>query len=115
MNEKDRCESKEPGLFSLNVQLMRFALGSATVAITTAASLTAPLIPVLGINPVLLAQASCIGALGCQYFNDSGFWVFNGMFGVTDIKDQLRCKTAVSMLMLGVGVIELLIINMFIR
>ncbi|PNV63920.1 gluconate permease [Clostridium sp. chh4-2] len=93
--------------------LMRFALGSATVAITTAASLTAPLIPVLGISPVLLAQASCIGALSCQYFNDSGFWVFNGMFGVTEIKDQLRCKTTVSMIMAGVGVIELLIINMF--
>lgn len=93
--------------------LMRFALGSATVAITTAASLTAPLIPALGISPVLLAQASCIGALSCQYFNDSGFWVFNGMFGVTEIKDQLRCKTTVSMIMAGVGVIELLIINMF--
>lgn len=35
--------------------LMRIALGSATVAITTAASLTAPLIPALGLPPVLLA------------------------------------------------------------
>lgn len=93
--------------------LMRIALGSATVAITTAASLTAPLIPVLGINPVLLAQASCIGAMAFGYFNDSGFWVFNGMFGLTDMRDQLKCKTAVSMVMAGVGVVELLILNMF--
>ena len=94
--------------------LMRIALGSATVAITTAASLTAPLIPVLGLNPVLLAEASCIGAIAFGYFNDSGFWVFNGMFGLTEMKDQLKCKTAVSMIMAGVGVVELLIINLFI-
>lgn len=92
--------------------LMRIALGSATVAITTAASLTAPLVPMLGVSPVLLAQACCIGAIAFGYFNDSGFWVFNGMFGLTDMKDQLKCKTAVSTLMSGVGVIELLILNM---
>ena len=92
--------------------LMRLALGSATVAITTAASLTAPLITTLGLNPVLLAQASCIGAIAFSYFNDSGFWVFNGMFGLSEIKDQLRCKTAVSFIMTGVGIVELLILNM---
>ncbi len=92
--------------------LMRIALGSATVAITTAASLTAPLISMLGVSPVLLAQACCIGAISFGYFNDSGFWVFNGMFGLTDMKDQLKCKTAVSMVMSGVGVVELLILNM---
>lgn len=92
--------------------LMRLALGSATVAITTSASLTAPLITTLGLNPVLLAQASCIGAIAFSYFNDSGFWVFNGMFGLTEIKDQLRCKTAVSFIMTGVGIVELLILNM---
>lgn len=91
--------------------LMRIALGSATVSITTAASLTAPLMPVLDVEPVLLAQACCIGAIAFSYFNDSGFWVFNGMFGLTDIKDQLKCKTAVSLLMTGTGVIELLILN----
>ena len=88
-------------------------LGSATVAITTAATLTAPLLPVLGMSPVLLAQACCIGAISFGYFNDSSFWVFNGMFGLTEMKDQLRCKTAVSMVMAGVGVVELLILNMF--
>ena len=93
--------------------LMRIALGSATVAITTAASLTAPLAPVLGLSAVLLAQASCIGAISFGYFNDSGFWVFNGMFGLTEMKDQLKCKTAVSMVMAGIGVVELLIINLF--
>lgn len=94
--------------------MMRIALGSATVAITTAASLTAPLLGALGIAPVILAQACCIGAFSFGYFNDSGFWVFNGTFGLSEMKDQLRCKTAVSMIMAGVGVVELLILNIFI-
>ena len=94
--------------------LMRIALGSATVAITTAASLTAPLVSMLGVSPVLLAQACCIGAISFGYFNDSGFWVFNGMFGLTEMKDQLKCKTAVSMVMAGVGVLELIVLNIFI-
>lgn len=91
--------------------LMRVALGSATVAITTAASLSAPLLSVLGISPILMAQSCCVGAISFSYFNDSGFWVFNGMFGLTELKDQVRCKTAISMIMSVVGIVELLILS----
>ena len=94
--------------------LMRIALGSATVAITTAASLTAPLMSVLSISPLLMSLSCCVGAISFSYFNDSGFWVFNGMFGLTELKAQVRCKTAVSMIMSGVGVLELLIAQFFI-
>ena len=89
--------------------LMRIALGSATVAITTAASLSAPIAAQLGISPILLAQACCVGAISFSYFNDSGFWVWNGMFGVSELKDQVRCKTAISLIMAGVGIVELII------
>lgn len=89
--------------------LMRISLGSATVAITTAASLTAPLMGMLSISPLLMSLSCCVGAISFSYFNDSGFWVFNGMFGLTELKDQVRCKTAVSLIMAAVGVIELLI------
>ena len=88
--------------------LMRIALGSATVAITTAASLTAPLMAAISVSPILLAASCCVGAIS---FNDSGFWVFNGMFGLTELKDQVRCKTAVSLIMAGVGIIELLLLQ----
>ena len=91
--------------------LMRIALGSATVAITTAASLTAPLMGMLDISPLLMALSCCVGAISFSYFNDSGFWVFNGMFGLTELKDQVRCKTATSMIMAGVGIIELLVLQ----
>ena len=93
--------------------LMRIALGSATVTITTAASLSAPLMGALTVSPLLMAISCCVGAISFSYFNDSGFWVFNGMFGLTELKDQVRCKTAISLIMSGVGVIELLVLSMF--
>lgn len=95
--------------------LMRIALGSATVAITTAASLSAPLMGVLTVSPLLMAVSCCVGAISFSYFNDSGFWVWNEMFGVTELKDQVRCKTAISLIMSAVGVIELLIVGIFIH
>lgn len=94
--------------------LMRIALGSATVAITTAATLTATLISALGISPLLLAQACCVGAISFSYFNDSGYWVFNGMFGLTELKDQVRGKFVLSMIMSLVGIVELLILQFII-
>ena len=39
--------------------------------------------------------------------------VANGMFGLTEMKDQLKCKTAVSMVMAGVGVIKMIVHNLF--
>ncbi len=95
--------------------LMRIALGSATVAITTAASLSASLVGVLNISPLLMAMSCCVGAISFSYFNDSGFWVWNEMFGVTELKDQVRCKTAISLIMAGVGIVELLVLSMFIH
>ncbi len=94
--------------------LMRICLGSATVAIVTSASLTMPLMNQLTISPLLMALSCCVGAISFGYFTDSGFWVWNGMFGVSDLKEQLQCKTAVSMIMAGVGLLELLVAQYFI-
>ena len=97
--------------------LMRIALGSATVAITTAANLSSPLMTInggtLAVSPLLMAIACCVGAISFSYFNDSGFWVWNEMFGVTELKDQIQCKTAISMIMAVVGIVELIILSLF--
>lgn len=95
--------------------LMRIALGSATVAITTAASLTAPLMASIAVSPILLAASCCVGAISFSYFNDSGFWVFNGMFGVNELKDQIKCKTAVSLIMAVTGIVELCLLQLVIH
>lgn len=77
--------------------LMRIALGSATVALTTAATLTAPLLSVVGLDPIIASMATCAGGVAFSYFNDSGFWVFNGMYGLKEMKDQMYAKFGVSM------------------
>ena len=94
--------------------LMRFIQGSGTVAMTTAASITAPiLIASDTVNPVLGAIACCVGSLFFGYFNDSYFWVVNRTLGVSDGGDQLRVWSATSTIAWAVGVVEVLILSIF--
>lgn len=93
--------------------LMRISLGSATVALITAATLTAPLVPQLGLNPTMVAMSTCAGAVSFSYFNDSGFWVFNGLYGLKEVKDQFMAKTMVSFVGAFSTLALVLIINMF--
>ncbi len=69
---------------------MRFIQGSGTVAMLTAASITAPIIIAAGANPVLGALACCVGSTFFGYFNDSYFWVVNRTLGISEAKDQLK-------------------------
>lgn len=92
---------------------MRFIQGSGTVAMTTAASISAPIVIAAGASPVLGAVACCVGALFFGYFNDSYFWVVNRTLGVTEAKDQLRIWSVTSTIAWGVGVVEVLILNIF--
>ncbi|WP_373740950.1 GntP family permease [Neisseria sp.] len=93
--------------------LMRISLGSATVALITAATLTAPLVPQLGLNPAMVAMSTCAGAVSFSYFNDSGFWVFNGLYGLKDVKDQFMAKTMVSFIGAFSALALVLIVNAF--
>ncbi|MDO5640734.1 MAG: gluconate:H+ symporter [Neisseria sp.] len=93
--------------------LMRISLGSATVALITAATLTAPLVPQLGLNPSMVAMSTCAGAVSFSYFNDSGFWVFNGLYGLKEVKDQFMAKTMVSFIGSGTALALVLIFNAF--
>lgn len=93
--------------------LMRISLGSATVALITAATLTAPLVPQLGLNPSLVAMSTCAGAVSFSYFNDSGFWVFNGLYGLKDVKDQFMAKTMVSFIGAFASLALVLVFNTF--
>lgn len=78
--------------------LVRIAQGSGTVAMITAASVTAPLVTTLGINPVVAAVACTAGSMVFSYFNDSYFWVvtrFTGLEGTDAIKAWSGITTAV--------------------
>lgn len=92
---------------------MRFIQGSGTVAMTTAASISAPIIIAAGANPLLGAVACCVGSLFFGYFNDSYFWVVNRTLGVSEAKDQLTIWSVTSTVAWAVGVVEVLILNIF--
>lgn len=92
---------------------MRFIQGSGTVAMTTAASISAPIIIASGATPLLGAIACCVGSLFFGYFNDSYFWVVNRTLGVSEAKDQLRVWSVTSTIAWAVGVVEVLVLNIF--
>ena len=90
---------------------MRFIQGSGTVAMTTAASISAPIILASSANPVVAAIACCVGSLFFGYFNDSYFWVVNRTLGVSEAKDQIRIWSFTSTLAWAVGVVEVIILS----
>lgn len=92
---------------------MRFIQGSGTVAMTTAASISAPIIIASGASPLLGAIACCVGSLFFGYFNDRYFWVVNRTLGVSEAKDQLRVWSVTSTIAWAVGVVEVLVLNIF--
>ena len=92
---------------------MRFIQGSGTVAMTTAASISAPIIIASGASPLLGAIACCVGSLFFGYFNDSYFWVVNRTLGVSEAKDQLKVWSVTSTIAWAVGVVEVLVLNIF--
>ncbi|HCA88537.1 MAG TPA: gluconate permease [Streptomyces sp.] len=82
----------------LIASLVRVAQGSGTVAMITAASVTAPLVTGLGVSPLLAALACCAGSMVFSYFNDSYFWVvtrFTGLDGIAAIRGWSGITTAV--------------------
>ena len=92
---------------------MRFIQGSGTVAMTTAASISAPILLAAGVSPLLGVVACCVGSLFFGYFNDSYFWVVNRTLGVSEAKDQLRIWSVTSTIAWAVGVVEVLVLSIF--
>ena len=64
--------------------LIRVATGSATVAMTTAAGIVAPIaVSMPGTNAQLLVLATGAGSLILSHVNDAGFWLIKEFFGMT--------------------------------
>lgn len=91
--------------------MVRLIQGSGTVAMLTSASITAPMISTLGVNPVFAALAACVGSLVFSYFNDSYFWVVNRTLGIKDVREQIKVWSVTTTIAWAVGFICLLILN----
>ncbi len=92
--------------------LVRFIQGSGTVAMITAAGITAPIVNAAGANPLLGAVACCIGSLFFSYFNDSYFWVVNNLMGFRETKEQIRNWSITSTVAWATGFVVLLLLSL---
>jgi gluconate:H+ symporter, GntP family len=64
--------------------LIRVATGSATVAMTTAAGIVAPIaVAMPGTRAELLVLATGAGSLVLSHVNDAGFWLIKEFFNMT--------------------------------
>lgn len=93
--------------------LIRFSLGSATVACITAAGLTFPFIEGTKVSPELMVLATGAGSLMLSHFNDTGFWMFKEYFNAT-IKQTFAVWTVMETLIGILGLVGVLILNQII-
>jgi len=84
--------------------LIRVATGSATVAMTTACGIVAPIVSsVGGTRPELMVLATGAGSLILSHVNDGGFWLVKEYFNMTvpqTFKTWTVCETLISVLAL---------------
>ena len=83
--------------------LIRLATGSATVAMTTACGIVAPVAAAgaIHVRPELLVLATGSGSLIFSHVNDGGFWLIKEYFGMTvgqTFKTWSLCETIISLL-----------------
>ena len=95
--------------------LIRILQGSATVAMITAAGITAPLLlnNVGEIDKALLVIAIASGASILSHVNDSGFWLVSKYLGLTE-KQTFRSWTVMTTILAIVGFITISLISLLV-
>ncbi|HXB91941.1 MAG TPA: gluconate:H+ symporter, partial [Puia sp.] len=93
--------------------IIRVALGSATVAGLTAASIILPLTNRLHVNPNLMVLSVGAGSLMFSHVNDGGFWMFKEYFNLS-IKDTIRSWSVMETIVSVVGLGGVLLLNLFV-
>ncbi len=93
--------------------LIRFSVGSATVAGLTTAGIVLPLVQSSGVSPELMVLAIGSGSLMLSHVNDSGFWLFKEYFNL-NIKETLSTWTVMETSIGISGLLGVLILENFI-
>ena len=93
--------------------LVRVLQGSGTVAMITAASISAPVLSEVGnINMLFAASAATMGSLFAGYFNDSLFHIVNRLMGVSEVRRQLLIWTVPTTIAWAIGGALLMLLNL---
>lgn len=94
--------------------LIRAAVGSATVAMTTAAGIVAPIALVTpGVSPELLVLAVGAGSIMLSHVNDSGFWLIKEFFNMS-VPDTLKTWTVMETILSFSAFAMVLLLDLFI-
>jgi Gnt-I system high-affinity gluconate transporter len=93
--------------------LIRFSVGSATVAGLTTAGIVLPLVQSTAVSPELMVLAIGSGSLMLSHVNDSGFCLFKEYFNL-NVKETLSTWTVMETSIGISGLVGVLILNQFI-
>ena len=77
--------------------VLHLAIGSVSVAALAAAGIVGPIVPQLGVSPVVIGFAIGSGALFAVQVNSNFFWMFKGLLGLST-KGALKTLTVVTVL-----------------
>jgi Gnt-I system high-affinity gluconate transporter len=93
--------------------IIRVCMGSATVAGLTAAGIFAPALPQMNVDSNLMVLSVGAGSLLFSHVNDAGFWLFKEYFNL-NIKDTIRSWSVMETIVSIMGLIGVLILDLFI-
>jgi gluconate:H+ symporter, GntP family len=94
--------------------LIRIATGSATVSLTTAAGIVAPIVANMsGVNLELLVIATGAGSLMFSHVNDAGFWMVKEYLGLS-IQETFKTWTVLETILSFIAFAGALILNIFV-
>ena len=94
--------------------ILRFCVGSATVAGITTAGIVLPLVTGGAVNPELMVLAIGSGSLMFGHVNDGGFWLFKEYFNLS-IKDTLKTWSVMETSIGITGLIGVMALSIFIK
>lgn len=91
--------------------LIRVATGSATVAMTTAAGIVAPVLAMNpGVNVELVVLATGAGSIVLSHVNDAGFWMVKEFFNMS-VPETLKSWTVMETILSVVGLALILLLS----
>lgn len=76
--------------------VLHIAVGSVTISAITSAGILAPVAPILGLDPVLLALAAGAGSLFAVHVTSNTFWLLQSLLGQTTRGTLKTCTVGVS-------------------
>ncbi|MFL0168636.1 gluconate:H+ symporter [Candidatus Clostridium helianthi] len=91
---------------------VRTAVGSATVAITTASGIILPMVATSGVSPELMVLATSCGSIFASHVNDPGFWMFKEYFNIP-VGQAIKVRTTYTCILSIIGLIGVLILSNF--